>query len=946
MRDPFTSALRSVSHVSPKQWLTLLLPVSLLCLLALLVYSSHERSQLRLTLEMVSSEQSTAQLYFDTGKGFSERQSVTTKVFTGARPQTLSFRLPAAKIWQLRFDPLTAAGTCSIRNVRIQYGSKLLLKVAPSDILPLRQIANRDQRGEAVFFSTIPYASDPGIVFRLHQKLNLKRVLFLAVAWFFTKVIALLLMVGLCAVPWSNQIAEAIHSVPAQAKCIAALCVLPWLAYLPVWLMGISTNPMLFMLSLAIQSHGSILQGGASVDPNSGFTTQALGMLSAQDWLHGIVPWWNPYTGVGLPLAAEMQTSSFFLPFVFLLRAPEGVEFLKIVLQIVAGISTYLLLRKLGVGHFASSLGALLYEFNGAFAWISHAPIAPIPFLPLLLLGIERAFEFAEQKRPAGWALVALAVAYSLYAGFPETAYLDGLLAALWTITRFTIAVPSARLAFSRKVIGGAIAGVFLALPLIVPFLEYQRLSAIGHQINAGHLPKSGLASDLFPYLYGPIGTFADFDSSGDLQNIWGTAGGYLGLTAVFFVILSLVRGKTYRRLRWTLALWIAIFTARTFGFPGTIWIFHFIPAMDLTQIHRYSQPSCELAAVILLAFALNDWLENKISFAQVVLSLAITVVFAGWAVWLGSGLIATLLRHAPGYLPWLRFSLAWSSVVLLLTAMLLSRPANCGYSLLLAVFLSLDAVVLFSVPTLSGLRDPYVDLAPVRFLQHHLGIERVYTLGPIRPNYSAYFGFASINHNAVPVSREWVQYIKTALDPGVADPVFVGNFPGPPTDRYQALRDHLAAFESIAVKYVIAHRSAFPFDSGNPTSPRLVYQDDYSNIFELPHPAPYFETKGAPCVLSVESREAVRASCHGPASLIRRELFYPGWGAFVNGRHQAPTRVASIFQKVELPPGNSQIVFRYRPSYFYWTFAAALLALLAILRPVRYGRRTKGEQL
>jgi hypothetical protein len=37
----------------------------------------------------------------------------------------------------------------------------------------------------------------------------------------------------------------------------------------------------------------------------SGWTSQALGHLAALDWLHGTVPWWNPFEGLGAPLIWE-----------------------------------------------------------------------------------------------------------------------------------------------------------------------------------------------------------------------------------------------------------------------------------------------------------------------------------------------------------------------------------------------------------------------------------------------------------------------------------------------------------------------------------------------------------------------------------------------------------------------------------------------------------------
>ena len=41
---------------------------------------------------------------------------------------------------------------------------------------------------------------------------------------------------------------------------------------------------------------------------------QALGHLVATDWFSGHVPWWNPYEGLGVPLAGDMQSGAFFPP--------------------------------------------------------------------------------------------------------------------------------------------------------------------------------------------------------------------------------------------------------------------------------------------------------------------------------------------------------------------------------------------------------------------------------------------------------------------------------------------------------------------------------------------------------------------------------------------------------------------------------------------------------
>jgi hypothetical protein len=190
-----------------------------------------------------------------------------------------------------------------------------------------------------------------------------------------------------------------------------AIVLLPLMIHLPALLGFLSANPIYWMSHLAPRSpEQTLLMRGFPgwVDGNAGVTTQALGRLAADDWLHGIVPWWNHFSGIGLPLAAEMQCSALFLPFVLLLHFDDGVLYLKIVLQILTGIFMWALLRQLGIGRRAALVGAILAEFNGTFAWFSHAPIMPVAFLPLLLLGIERSSAATRAGKTAGWLLIAI----------------------------------------------------------------------------------------------------------------------------------------------------------------------------------------------------------------------------------------------------------------------------------------------------------------------------------------------------------------------------------------------------------------------------------------------------------------------------------------------------------------------------------------------------------
>jgi hypothetical protein len=852
------------------------------------------------------------------------------------------------------------------------------------------------------------------------------------------------------------------------------LALLPLLAHAPMFLL--SPDPMFFPVigGPAIGAPDGGLPGLPGwADPNAGWTTEALGKLAARDWLRGVVPWWNPYSGIGLPLAAEMQSAALFLPFTLLLDAPEGVELVKIALQIVAGWATFALLLQLGLARRVALLGGVLFELNGTFAWLAHAPINPVPFMPLLLLGIERALAAAERGRPRGRGWIAVAVAGSLYAGFPETALIDGLLAAGWSGWRLWAASPGARPRFAKNLVLGLGTGLLLAAPIILPFAQLLAEADLGGRDFAGHavlLPPI-YALLLVPYLYGTI-YFGHEDA-------WGYPGGYLGLAALLLAGLALRRDRPMRGLRRALAGWLVLAAAKSAQLPGVAQLFNLIPFIDRTWFFRYALPSGELAAIVLGCCALDDWQRGAGPRPRHVLAaLGATLLVAAAAAPAAWPMMLRLLRNEPDYPVYLGASLLWAALGTALVAMCLPAPATPRRATLLPVTLALHAAVLFAVPLLCGTRPLPLDNDMIGFLRANLGFSRFYTLGPVQPNYSAYFGIASVNHNYLPLPRRWVDYVHAHLDPGADAVIFNGATPlatAAEESRRMALVRRLDAYAAVGVKYVLAAPGSAPFatppdlhvatggapagtvtlqpgqtlfgglpaarvsagrvasvaldllpgadgsvrldlcspracafavaplppDAGTtvtwhlpaplelndgddirylftrvegaapldlpvwpqpdapvpmrtpagpvaertpglvlrfapfPALPR-VFQSPLADIFELPNPAPYFEARGAACALAPAGREAVTADCDGAATLLRRELFDPGWRADVNGAAATVAPTEEIFQAVPLPPGHSRVRYRYAPPFIGWALAACGLGLVGLWRGIR----------
>ncbi|MFL6462843.1 MAG: hypothetical protein ACJ73N_00345 [Bryobacteraceae bacterium] len=132
-----------------------------------------------LRLQISSSTASTAQLFSDRGRGYNELDSIAIPIDAESPNQfeKLTFKLPGATIYSLRFDPITTEGTILVKNVKITAGSRDVLEIAPSQIVPLNQVRSITSGRNQAVIRTTEHADDPGVRFVLNQPVNFKGLL-------------------------------------------------------------------------------------------------------------------------------------------------------------------------------------------------------------------------------------------------------------------------------------------------------------------------------------------------------------------------------------------------------------------------------------------------------------------------------------------------------------------------------------------------------------------------------------------------------------------------------------------------------------------------------------------------------------------------------------------------------------------------------------------------
>jgi uncharacterized membrane protein YfhO len=89
-------------------------------------------------------------------------------------------------------------------------------------------------------------------------------------------------------------------------------------------------------------------------------------------------------------------------------------------------------------------------------------------------------------------------------------------------------------------------------------------------------------------------------------------------------------------------------------------------------------------------------------------------------------------------------------------------------------------------------------------------------------------------------------------------------------------------------------------------------------DIYELYDAKPYFEVINGAGELKMKDRFKAFLSSAVDSQVVRRELFYPGWKATIDGKGVPIECYKELFQTVRVSSGRHEIRFCYSPTYVY----------------------------
>ena len=308
------------------------------------------------------------------------------------------------------------------------------------------------------------------------------------------------------------------------------------------------------------------------------------------DWQmihHGQFPLWNHYNLLGMPQFLNFESSVLSLPDIVSYAFPLKFAFLVVVYVklALAGTGAYVFARVLYLKRASALFAGVTFMLSGAFAsWVTW-PLSDVASWSgwLCAFGV---LAYRESRHLGYVAALGVAVAFSVYGGFPEANVMFALVIGAVVVAAGALTLilgRTIRLRGCVRIVTGSSFGVLLSAPLWLA--GYQVISS-GHRTQEGHyvgLPMRTLPQLFSQGYYGlPVGSTDVVHFQLARWNYYETVA-YVGIAALVLCVLALLRG-------WRRPAVLGMFFALLISLGFTYQPVDFHPLQSLT--YRLSQIS------------------------------------------------------------------------------------------------------------------------------------------------------------------------------------------------------------------------------------------------------------------------------------------------------------------------------------------------------------------
>lgn len=709
-------------------------------------------------------------------------------------------------------------------------------------------------------------------------------------------------------------------------------------------------------------------------------------------------PLWNPYQGIGQPLAGNMQSAAFdplFLA-IYLHPTEQAWDVTYLFVFVLASVATYLFCRRLGIGVLGAVAGACAFTLFGYFAMdTSDAFVHVYVYLPILFLTVDG----VARTRKLRWvAATGAAVGGSILAGMPESTFFVLVATGAYAAFRALTAPPGERWRAPLRMLSGALLGLALAAPLLLLFVQYLGLAFSVHAPGLGARtgPVAALLSWITPFARGE-------PMSGGWTGV-GIDRGWIGMAwaTLLAVAAAAPRSALRRTGGWFFLTLGLVVLARNHSVP-IVQLLSRLPGFDRADSLAFAPPVAGFALAVAAAIGIDALGSGGLRRRRFFVAAAVVISVSAILVAEGGG--RSPVPHVALDRTWVLVGGLAAAFVIVAALLAVLRPDLLGARRLAAgmatATLLAELFVLFPSAAIYAPRadpfrpPPWLDLLRPGLTQDPSG--RVFGFdGVLYPNTAGVFGLSDVRSVDGLFVNRYVVYLRGFVFP------FVDRFTGDglPDDTVQGN----PMFDLLGVRYVMSSTKVVDHWAGagqyrflgtsegvkvyenadsaprafvvqdvheigdmagavsyiqslghaRPDGTTLVDRFDPSRqaVVEVAHapssPPPTLSGNQAPSrathIASYESqRVQVNVSAGTPGLLVLTDAYYPGWHATVNGRPVPILATDVAFRGVMLGDAAATVVFSYRSPGGKLGWGVPLLAVLSVVAAAVVVRLRRG---
>lgn len=713
----------------------------------------------------------------------------------------------------------------------------------------------------------------------------------------------------------------------------------------------------------------------------------------AKEMNDGYMPLWSSIHGLGVSAIGNLITAPFYplnLPALFMSDYTAGLELSIILKFIIAGLGTYVLARKLGLGVIPSLMAATGFMFCGhLMKYVHHFNINGAVFSPIMFLGV---LYIRERNFRVGTLLLVFSGLSTSLSGSAFDIFYSNLFTFLFALFLLFSDRSTRSWGLLLMTILGQVLGLLGGGLVLLPFLETLSFSWNYHPPASSifHYNIRGAFAMFMPWL---IGKHRETVLSPIMPDYHGIIIFLLSLS-YFLKPVKTTNAKVF------FLLLILLICGMIFGIPPFHYL-NFLPAISRINNTTNATSFFGLFVSLVAAFSLDEIIKKPQNFRVLwkgIIALTIAIIISAFygRYIIGEGLLVSVKHLAD-----LKFSVFWSGLILAFcsTLFFLTWKAKLKKHYLTLFILILSLLGLYVDksglnPDPQHLDERMSSSEAFKTLKSEIGFSRAYvshTFFP--PNSWEYHKITGVETGQGLQNKRYVNFmcilnrIPTDIDPidnlklmqaFLKTHFIVGILP---ESLFRPLTDLLSA---RYILLAVAEMNEFGgLEMATSRGFRILKRDNRAVLIENPNALPraYFSERWVNAANEQEALDIItgdaidfrkvpviessnimppestispvskhvdilslkgsiveiETSSPEPGYLVLTDHYWPGWKARVDGIEKKIDRANYLYRGVWLKRGKHKVTFTYEPMSFkiglWGSITSIISALIFIIK-------------